>query len=155
MEFTMKIKYFLSVLLIFLTTIYSQAINVPKKISEEFLKLYPGVTKSQWDKEGNNYEVNFTKDKKEMSLLFNSEGKILETETAIIINDLPDGVEKFISDLHPGYKITETAKIVKSNGEVFFETEITKGKESKDLLFDENGKLEKNDSENEDTQDEY
>lgn len=137
----MKVKLFPLILVIAFSTIFSRTTNVPKNISTKFLKLYPTVTKSLWDKEGNNYKVDFKKDGKEMSVVFNIKGKVVETETAIKKSELPFGVEKFVSDLYPEYKISESSKINKSTGEVLFATEITKGKIQKDLLFDENSKI--------------
>jgi hypothetical protein len=93
-----------------------------------------------------------------MSVIFDKDGKVQETETTIEISQLPKSVEKYVLDNFKEYKITGAAKIIKANGEEIFEAEVTKGKDKKDLFFDANGKPEKKDvnkeNENENEEDE-
>ena len=137
----MKTKIFIIGLLIGFSSVYPSTSMFPKKISKEFLKLYPRVTKSFWDKEGKDYQVEFKKDKTEMSVIFNHKGNVLEKEFVIKNSVLPYGIKKFVSDLYPKYKISKSSIINKSTGETLYETEICKGKIQKDLLFDENSKI--------------
>ncbi len=141
----MKAKYFLIALTIFSFTAFAQQVNVPKSAKDTFSKLYPEATEVKWDKENQDYEASFKLNGKDMSVIFDKDGKVLETETAIEISQLPKGIDKYVMDYYKGYKITGAAKIVKANGEELFEAEITKGKEKKDLFFDKNGKPEKKD----------
>lgn len=141
----MKAKYFLIALTIFSFTAFAQQVNVPKSAKDTFSKLYPKATEVKWDKENQDYEASFKLNGKDMSVIFDKDGKVLETETAIEISQLPKGIDKYVMDYYKGYKITGAAKIVKANGEELFEAEITKGKEKKDLFFDKNGKPEKKD----------
>ncbi|AFH47877.1 Hypothetical protein IALB_0165 [Ignavibacterium album JCM 16511] len=141
----MKTKNLLIALLLFSFTAFAQQVNVPKSAKDAFSKLYPKATEVKWDKENQGYEASFKLNGKDMSVIFDKDGKVMETETAIEISQLPKGVEKYVMDNFKGYKITGAAKIVKANGEELFEAEITKGKEKKDLFFDKNGKPEKKD----------
>lgn len=141
----MKAKNLLIALLLFSFTAFAQQVNVPKSAKDAFSKLYPKATEVKWDKENQGYEASFKLDGKNMSVILDKDGKVLETETAIEISQLPKGVEKYVMNNFKGYKITGAAKIVKANGEELFEAEITKGKEKKDLFFDKNGKPEKKD----------
>lgn len=141
----MKAKNFFIVFLLVSLTAFAQQINVPTKTKDSFSKLYPKAADVKWDKEKNNYEASFKQDGKDMSVIFDKDGKVLETETAIEVSKLPKEVEKYVVEKYNGYKITEAEKIVKANGEKLFEVEVTKGKNTKDLLFDSNGKPEKKD----------
>ncbi|MFA3782028.1 PepSY-like domain-containing protein [Melioribacteraceae bacterium 4301-Me] len=156
----MKAKNLLIAFLFFSFTAFAQQVNIPKAAKDSFSKLYPKATEVKWDKEKQGYEASFKLNGKDMSVIFDKEGKVVETETAIEISQLPKGVEKYVMDNYKGFKITGAAKIIKANGEELFEAEITKGKNSKDLLFDKNGKAEKKDvnkekeNESEDKEDE-
>jgi len=145
----MKAQYFLITLLLVSFTAFAQQVNIPQAAKDSFAKLYPKAAEVKWDKENGDYEASFKFNGKDMSVIFDKDGKILETETAIEISQLPNGIEKYVKDNYKGYKITGAAEIVKSNGEKLFEAEITKGKNKKDLLFDSNGKPEKKDVEKE------
>jgi hypothetical protein len=141
----MKPKNFLIALLLFSFSAFAQQVNVPKSAKDAFVKLYPKATEVKWDKENQGYEASFKLNGKDMSVIFDKEGKVLETETAIEISQLPKGVEKYVMENYKGFKITGAAKIVNSKGEVTFEAEVSKDKIKKDLLFDANGKPEKKD----------
>ncbi len=105
-------------LLLFLTmtitiSCLSQKTTPPAAVQSAFTKNFPGTTAKKWDKEEGNYEANFTKDGKEMSAVFDANGKL------------------------KGAKIEEAAIVVKPNGEKIYEAEI----KGKDLLFDVQGKF--------------
>lgn len=152
----MKAKNLLIALLLFSFTAFAQQVNVPKSAKDAFSKLYPKATEVKWDKENQGYEASFKLNGKDMSVIFDKDGKVMETETAIEISQLPKGVEKCVMDNYKGFKISGAAKIVNSKGEVTYEAEVLKGKVKKDLLFDVDGKPEKKDvnKENEKEEDE-
>ncbi len=95
---------------------------------------------ADWDKEGSSFEANFEQKGKEVSVLFDANGSVLEAETEIKKNELPQAVLKVLNQDHHEYKIEETAKI-ESNGEITYEVEVEKGNQAFDLIFDANGKL--------------
>ena len=137
--------------MLFTFVLIAQELNVPGKVKESFKKLYPTVSQVNWSKEGNEeFEASFTSDGKDISLVFEEDGELIETETAINLSELPSGVVNFVEKYYPEYSITETAKIINSKGVLTFEAEVSKENFRKDLLFNESGKfIEKNKSENE------
>jgi len=138
----MKLKMILIVVSIFSFSILAQNVDVPKKVQNEFTKLYPKVTDVKWSKESKKeFEAEFKENGNSISVVINNEGKLLETETKIDIKDLPKAVEPLVTKKYKGYKITEAAKIIDVKGILTFEAEITKGNEKKDLIFDKNGKI--------------
>lgn len=108
--------------------------QVPAPARNTFKKNYAG-TKGSWDKEGANYEVNFKQDGKSMSALIDANGTIIETETDIDIDDLPQAAKTYMQKHYAGVKIKEAARIVKTGGEINYEAEVNK----KDVVFDANG----------------
>jgi hypothetical protein len=136
----MKLKVLLIAFVLFSFTAFAKEISVPAPVKTAFAKLYPTIKKVAWDKEGTNYEASF-KDKVDMSLLFASDGKLLETETTIPISQLPEGVTSYIKEHYKKAVIKDAAKIVKSSGETVFEAEVKINNKSKDLMFDSNGKF--------------
>ncbi len=141
----MKARYFLIPLLLVSFTTFAQQVNIPKTAKDSFTKHYPKAAEVKWDKENGDYEASFKFNGKDMSVIFDKDGKTLETETAIEISQLPNGIEKYVRDNYKGFQITGAAEIIKSNGEKLYEAEVTKGNNKKDLFFDKNGKPEKKD----------
>lgn len=153
----MKAKIFLIALLLVSFTVFAQETKVPKIVKDSFTKLYPKVTDVKWDKEGKTeFEAGFKENGKDVSVVFDEKGNLIETETAIQINELPKSAASFLEKNYTGFKISEAAKIISAKGEVTFEAEITKDKVKKDLLFDSKGNIDQKDmsSENEDEEDE-
>jgi len=137
----MKSNLILIIISIFSFSVFAQNIEVPKKVQDEFMKLYPKTTQVKWSKESKDeFEAEFKEAGKSVSVIINSEGELKETETKIEIKDLPKSVEPFVMKNYRNYKITEAAKIIDAKGVLTYEAEISKGKEKKDLLFDKDGK---------------
>jgi alpha-amylase/alpha-mannosidase (GH57 family) len=113
-----------------------QESQVPAAARTAFEKKYPHV-KGTWDREGNNYEVNFKQANTDMSAVIDKGGTIVETETDILITDLPRAIQDYVKQHYQGTKIAEAARIVKANGEINYEAEVN----HKDVLFDVNGKF--------------
>lgn len=56
--------------------------QVPAAVKAAFAKHFPGVT-AKWEKEDANYEAVFHQNGKEMSALFDANGKLSKTKVAI------------------------------------------------------------------------
>jgi len=138
----MKIKMILIVISAFSFSLLAQNVDVPKEVQEKFTKLYPIPAEVKWSKEGKEkFEAEFKDKGKSISVVINNEGKLLETETKIDVEELPIAVESFMEKNYSDYEITEAAKIIDDKGVVTYEAEVTKGKEKKDLIFDKDGKI--------------
>lgn len=110
--------------------------QVPSKVKMAFSKEYPHIL-AKWEKEGKDYEVNFKKDGKSMSLVIDNMGSITETETDITIAELPTPVAGYVKQHYKGGKITEASKIVDAKGTPTYEARV----KGKDVIFDANGKF--------------
>lgn len=110
------------------------AAKVPAAVKEGFKKLHPHAVAS-WEREAGNYEASFKEEGKSMSCVIDKQGHILETESAIPASELPAAAKAYVNKNYKGKAWKETAKIVKSNGEVNYEINVA----GKDVLFDANG----------------
>ena len=109
--------------------------NVPTTVKQAFEKQYPG-TKAKWDNEDGKYEADFKHNGHEMSVLYNANGTVDETEMEIPVTQLPAAAANYVTQ-HKMGKISEAAKITKANGEVNYEAEV----KGKDVIFDAAGKF--------------
>ncbi len=110
-----------------------KADKVPAAVTTAFAKAYPSAKEVGWEKEkSGDYEVGFDQGKEEMSVVYNSQGKMLEVETEMAVKDLPAAVQTALK----GKKIKEAAKIVKE-GKTYYEAEVG----GKDLMFTADGKM--------------
>jgi biopolymer transport protein ExbD len=111
--------------------------DVPAAVKTKFSTLYPGVKAEKWEKENGNFEVKFHNNKKEMSILVDPAGNLMETETAIAVTELPKSVTDYIAKNKAGKKIKDAATIVDAKGTMTYEAEV----EKMDMLFDKDGKF--------------
>lgn len=109
--------------------------NVPQVIKKALSEKFPNAKNVKWDKEENNFEASFKNNNIDNSILFNANGKIIETEIAIEVNQLPKNALQYLNDNFKNQKVKEAAKIITEKGNLIYEAEI----KSKDLFFDENG----------------
>ncbi|WP_461129666.1 PepSY-like domain-containing protein [Spirosoma aerophilum] len=119
------------------TIVLQAGIVVPAAAKTTVARLYPGVKAVKWEKEGGNYEAGLTHNGKELSLVIDAKGNVLETETTIRVSSLPATVRDYVTKHHAGKKIKEAAEIVDANGRKTYEAEVG----GKDLMFDANGQF--------------
>jgi len=144
MEYQMK-KMLIIVALISLTLSISAKVkievNVPAVVKDAFAKLFPNVKEVKWEKENKDYEAGFVNNGEITTANFDKKGNLLETETIIDIANLPKTIEEYLAEKYNGFRISEVSKVVDVKGVITYETEITKGKIIKDLIFNQNGKF--------------
>ena len=134
-------KLFILFFMVFAVSACSQGNkNIPESLQSKFKTLYPKADEVEWSKEEGNYEVNFELDDVEMSVVLDSKGSLLETETEIDTDNLPDVIKSSIEKDFAGYNIKEASKIVKDS-KTTYEAELEKDGEKSDAIFDTNGKF--------------
>jgi len=125
-----------------ITQVNAQKINakdVPINVKSSLAKTY-AVKDVDWSKEGANYEAGFEQKGTEISVVLDGNGSILETEQEIKKSELPAAIHDLLKKDYTTYEIEETSKI-EAKGEITYEVEVEKGKQTFDLIFDVNGKL--------------
>lgn len=110
--------------------------KVPVAVNTAFQKQYPNAV-VKWEKEKGNYEAGFKEGNHKVSVVYDAQGKLLETETDISQNELPPNALQYLKTNHAGKKITEAAKITKADGTVLYEAEVG----GADMIFDAKGKF--------------
>lgn len=106
--------------------------KIPDAVTMAFAKAYPNVKDIDWEREKGNYEAEFdAADGKEMSVLYDATGAMLETEAPITFAELPKAAQTALK----GKKVKETARITNAKGVVTYEAELKR----KDLMFDAQG----------------
>lgn len=113
--------------------------EVPLPVQKSLQKNY-GIKDADWDREGANFEANFEEKDKDVSVLFDAAGSVLETEREIARGELPKAVINALRVDYPDFKLEESSKI-EANGVITYETEVEKGEQTFDLIFDAEGKL--------------
>lgn len=122
---------------------------VPELVKKSFAAKYPTATKVEWDVEENGeFEAEFDLNKSEMSVLYNANGDLLETEIEINESELPQSVKAALAKDFAGYELDEFEK-TDAKGLVTYEIEAKKDKKEFELVFDASGKLIKQEEEKE------
>lgn len=119
---------------------YSQKIKeseVPAPVRTKFQSLHPDIKDVNWLKhKKGGYEAEFTQNKSDFGVSIDSLGNLKETEMEMKVSELSKEIHDYVAKNYPGYTLTEAAQITYVDGKPMYEAEITKGKESFDLLFD-------------------
>lgn len=137
-----KVAIVLATVLTIAVQVHAQEIegrDVPVNAKNSFVKKYSGKN-ARWEKEGDKYEATFKKGGKEISILIDAEGNIVETETEISKKDLPPAILATLMKDYTGYEIEEAAQI-DANAATTYEVEVEVGEETFDLIFNTKGKL--------------
>lgn len=110
------------------------AAKVPAAVKAAFAKQYPGAT-PKWEMEDGKYEAGFTQQRHEVSVLYNANGTMTESEAEIKVAELPASITAYVKAHRNGATIKEAAKITKTNGDINYEA-VVKGMA---LIFDTKG----------------
>ncbi|GAB4143871.1 MAG: hypothetical protein Fur0041_18910 [Bacteroidia bacterium] len=126
--------------LLFSSVIFAQEIKeteVPQPVKDSFAKLYPQVKKAEWEKDSINYEAEFKNNGVETEVLLAPDGKLIQTEVEVKIDQLPQAVKDYVAKNCSGKKIKEAAKITSADNTVMWEAEVG----DVDYYFDKSGKF--------------
>jgi hypothetical protein len=112
-----------------------KTIEPPARVKDKVEQLYPQARNVKWSMEEGEYEASFKQEAGETSLVFDSKGDLLETETEIPVYSLPKVSKDYVARNYAGMKITEAAKMTDSSGVVTYEAHVNK----MDLIFNADG----------------
>lgn len=118
------------------------ASKVPAPVKAAFTKDYPNIS-PKWEKENGKFEAGFKQHGSVMSILYEANGTMVESEIDIKVSDLPASVLAYVKEHYKGKTIKEGAKITKADGTINYEAEVG----GKDVIFDANGKFLKEEKE--------
>lgn len=123
---------------------YGQDIDesqVPTKVVTAFKKAFANATDVEWERQGNQYQVEFEMTPhSDFDAWFDTSGKLLRHSEEITAAALPQAVVEAIRTNYAAYKIDDVKKITENKTETYA-VELERGSEELNLIFSKNGKL--------------
>ena len=127
---------------IFIVLTACAQVKAPEAAQNAFNKQFPNAKSVKWGKENaTEFEVEFKMNGKSMSANYQEDGTWTETEMDIKPADLPETVRHNIEADFNGYTMKESAQIEKPGQSGLFETELKKGDETLEILWNGNGEI--------------
>jgi hypothetical protein len=115
---------------------------VPQPVLEMFLKKFPYVKKSKWEKEGELYEAEFKLDKRETEVLFDKEGNWKEIATEYKLTEVPQKLMLvWLQSFYIDWITTEIKKIEFPEEPTTYNFTVTKDDMEREIIYDEKGTL--------------
>lgn len=134
----MKKAFFPIIGLFTVTLLQAQNIDesaVPIVVRKALEKMDPNIKIVKWEKDEANYEADFQENNKEESVTFDPNGKFVQSEKEITVDELPKAAIDYLAKKLPGKKIKEAIQLENAADEVTYQA-IIKGVE---YTFDING----------------
>jgi len=103
-------------------------IFVPQVVRDAFVKKFGEIENVEWEKEVNppSYEADFEIDGIEKEAYFRADGKFLQLETKVDVDDLPEEVLEAFSELYPNHGIIEVEKVELPDGEILYDIDAVR-----------------------------
>ncbi len=128
------------VLLSCIATVLFAQVKVPSAIVESFKQKFPDATSIKWEKEDvHEYEATFQSKGVKQSVMYSDKGELLETETAIKFNQLPDKVQKAYNAKYVQLKPKSLAKIETERGVITFEIKMNQAGKTIEVFYSPEG----------------
>ncbi len=119
--------------------------NLPLDVASSFKNKYSTAEKASWEMDYDNYQVNFTFLKTDMTALFNPNGEWLETDAHIKETELPkevkDSLTKHFGAVLTTYNIEEAQKIESPKRDMFYYLVVVQNLTTYDMVLKENGHI--------------
>lgn len=112
--------------------------KVPVAVRQALLDTFPTSSYIEWEKNGKDYEADFTQDAHEYAALFNPTGNLLQHKHTIPAADLPDAVTASIQRRFTGYTLDELEKVLK-NGGTYYQVEVETSTKEERLVLSPDG----------------
>lgn len=114
--------------------------DVPDNMKDAFNKAYNKATDVEWEKEMDNYKVEFDLDNRDHEVWYSASGTVLNKEQEITEAELPQAVRDALKSKYAGYRVDDVEMIWQNNATTY-EVELEKGQDEKHVTFDENAKV--------------
>ncbi len=135
---TLNMKILFVILTLALGSSYCFSQNkVPDEVKSKFATMYPNVGNAKWEIEDGLYEGSFKQNNTDVSVILSRDGSLIQTETEMDVNRLPQAVKDYVASKLGGRKISSAAQIVSADGTTTYEAEV----DHTDYVFDVNGQL--------------
>lgn len=114
--------------------------DIPSNLKEAFNKEYTKTTDVEWEKEMDNYKVEFELNRKEHEVWYSPSGNVLKMEQEIAEAQLPQVIHDAIKSQYDGCRMDDVDMIWENNTTTY-EVELEKGQNEKHITFDGNAKV--------------
>ena len=118
--------------------------QLPAAVQSAFHKAYPAAKIKGASSEAENgktvYEVESVDGKVNRDILYLDDGSVIEIEETVALNALPDEVSKALKTETGKGKVQKAEKLTKG-GTIQYEFAITAGKEKREVVIDQTGKI--------------
>src|SRR5690606_18368864 len=84
---------------------------VPNNLKEALEKEYPKAIDVEWEKELDNYKVEFEINRQDHEIWYNASAQILKKEQEISETELPKAIRDAIKSSYAGYRVDDVEKI--------------------------------------------
>lgn len=129
-------------LFLFTSACAGQQNDDPEAVKTSFQQKYPGENDPDWHTDDNgNFESSFKKDGKSYRADFTPEGKWVETERSVDLEDLPKAVKQRIESDFEGEDITEIEEVQHADKGLFYDVEFKRPGKNLDVEISPEGKV--------------
>lgn len=109
--------------------------DVPVPVKAAFHKVHPNIYVVSWTQQDNNYKVEYTINKVNISNTYEATGKLVNIETDILISTLPVVIGAYVKANYNNSGINQAFRINDKNGLINYKISLI----GKSLLFDSRG----------------
>jgi hypothetical protein len=119
------------------------ASRVPAAVKETLHQKFPSIKVVEWKfKSDNNYEAEFTLNRTELAVKFDSAGKWLETESSVAQSEIPAAIRDSAMKRFNAYKVIETQTVQRwDQAQVVYELHLENATEVVKIQFAADGKI--------------
>ena len=114
--------------------------DVPASVKSAFATEYAKASDVEWEKDMENYKVEFDLNKMDNEVWYNASGTVVKKEQDITEAELPQAVRDAVKAGYADYTLDDIEKVWQNNA-TSYEVELEKASEDKYLTFDANGKV--------------
>lgn len=112
--------------------------DVPQAVISALSQKYAGVTNTEWEREGDNFEAEFDMEGTEQTVLLNPSGEILMTKSDVLLNDLPQPIKSALDQKYKDMPVDDTEQLEKE-GQTFYQLEVEENGTDRRLVFSSDG----------------
>ena len=112
--------------------------DVPQAVTSALTQKYTGITNTEWEREGDNFEAEFDREGTEHTVLLNPSGEILMTKSDVLLNDLPQPIKSALDQKYKGMPVDDT-ELLEKDGQTFYQLEVEEKGTDRRLVFSSDG----------------
>lgn len=110
--------------------------QVPKEVLHNFKEKYPSI-EADWEIEDSVYEAMFKTGGESITLLYNKNGDLLQSEKIIQPAELPGEIKNYLSQNYKNQKIKKSKRVTKNDGEINYQASL----DGYTLIFNKKGEF--------------